>query len=229
MRKLGPGAGEIGNARCAVLLGLASLTAMERTWPLTGRDEELRRVAASIRPGAAGVVVAGPAGVGKTRLAREALALVGTGVTVVWAHGSTAARPMPLGAFAGLLDLPAGDAAGTIGRALDQLAGRQPLVLAVDDAHLLDEHSAIVLHRVVVRRLAPVLVTLRTGEVVPDIVTALWKDDHLSRLDLGPLDGSCDQRPGRRRARWAGRLRLRAQVVDVDPGQSAVPAPPAGR
>ena len=190
MRKLGPGAGEIGNARCAVRLGLASLTAMERTWPLTGRDEELRRVAASIRPGAAGVVVAGPAGVGKTRLAREALALVGTGVTVVWAHGSTAARPMPLGAFAGLLDLPAGDAAGTIGRALDQLAGRQPLVLAVDDAHLLDEHSAIVLHRVVVRRLAPVLVTLRTGEVVPDIVTALWKDDHLSRLDLGPLDGS---------------------------------------
>ena len=161
---------------------------MERSWPLTGRDEELRRVVASIRPGAAGVVVAGPAGVGKTRLVREALTSRGHEATVVWAHGSTAARPLPLGAFAGLLDVPAGGAADTIGQALDQLTAHGPLVLAVDDAHLLDEHSAIVLHRAVVRRLAPVLVTLRTGEPVPDIVTALWKDEHLPRLDLEPLD-----------------------------------------
>lgn len=162
---------------------------MEGPWPLTGRDEELRTVAGAIRPGAAGIIVAGPAGVGKTRLAREAAAVRGgRGSTVVWGHGSTAARPFPLGAFAGLLDVPAGAAAETIGRALDQLARQQPLVLAVDDAHLLDEHSAIVLHRVVVRRMAPVVVTLRTGEPAPDTVTSLWKDDHLPRLDLAPLD-----------------------------------------
>jgi DNA-binding NarL/FixJ family response regulator len=162
---------------------------VERPWPLTGRDEELRRVAAAIRPGAAGIVVAGAAGVGKTRLAHEALVVPGgRGATVVWAYGSTATRPLPLGAFAGLLDVPAGGAAETIGRALGQLARQQPLVLAVDDAHLLDEHSAIVLHRVVVRRLAPVVVTLRTGVPAPDTVTSLWKDDHLPRLDLAPLD-----------------------------------------
>ncbi len=161
---------------------------MKRSWPLTGRDEELRSIAAAIRHGAAGIVVAGPAGVGKTRLAREALAVpMPRGRTVVWAHGSTAARPSPLGAFAGLLDLPPGGAAETIGRVLDQLARQRPLVLAVDDAHLLDEHSAIVLHRVVVRRLAPVVVTLRAGEPAPDTVTSLWKDDHLPRLDLAPL------------------------------------------
>jgi DNA-binding CsgD family transcriptional regulator len=162
---------------------------MERPWPLTGRDEELRRVAAAIRPGAAGVIVAGPAGVGKTRLAREALAgSVRRGETVVFAQGSTAARTLPLGAFAGLLDVPPGEAAETIGRALDQLARQLPLVLTVDDAHLLDEHSAIVVQRMVARRLAPVLITLRTGEPAPDIVTSLWKDDHLPRLDLAPLD-----------------------------------------
>ncbi|MCF6745916.1 helix-turn-helix transcriptional regulator [Blastococcus sp. KM273128] len=165
---------------------------MERPWPLTGRDEELRRVAAALRPGAVGIVVAGPPGVGKTRLAREALAAPsGRGTTVVWAHGSTAARPYPLGAFAGLLDVPAGDGADLIGRALGALARQPHPVLAVDDAHLLDEHSAIVLHRVVVRRLAPVLVTLRTGEPAPDTVTALWKDDHVPRLDLAPLDAAC--------------------------------------
>ena len=162
---------------------------MERPWPLTGRDKELRRVAAALRPGAAGIVVAGPAGVGKTRLARESLGVPGgRGATVVWAQGSLAARPFPLGAFAGLLELPAGDAAETIGRALDQLARQQPLVLAVDDAHLLDEHSAIVLHRAVTRRLAPAVVTVRTGEPAPDTVTSLWKDDHLPRLDLAQLD-----------------------------------------
>src|SRR5687767_15261664 len=102
---------------------------MERSWPLTGRDDDLRRVVAAIRPGAAGIVVAGPAGVGKTRLAREALAVHGgRAATVVWAHGSTTARPLPLGAFAGLLDVPLGDAAETIGRALDQFARLQPLV-----------------------------------------------------------------------------------------------------
>jgi DNA-binding CsgD family transcriptional regulator len=162
---------------------------MEGLWPLTGRDEELRRVAASIRPGGAGIVVAGSAGVGKTRLAREALAgPAHRGASVVFAHGSTAARPFPLGAFAGLLDVPPGEAAETIGRALDELVRQLPLVLTVDDAHLLDEHSAIVVHRVVVRRLAPVVVTLRTGEPAPDTVTSLWKDDHLPRLDLAPLD-----------------------------------------
>lgn len=163
---------------------------MERLWPLTGRDEELRRVAAATRPGAAGIVVGGPAGVGKTRLVREALRVRGgREATVVWAHGSAAARQFPLGAFAGMVDISTGQAAEAIGRALNQFAQqRQPLVLAVDDAHLLDEHSAIVVHRVVVRRMAPVVVTLRTGEPAPDTVTSLWKDDHLPRLDLAPLD-----------------------------------------
>jgi hypothetical protein len=44
------------------------------TWPLTGRDEELRMIATGLTGGNAGcLVLAGEAGVGKTRLAREAL------------------------------------------------------------------------------------------------------------------------------------------------------------
>ncbi|MBX9246732.1 AAA family ATPase, partial [Actinotalea ferrariae] len=159
---------------------------MARPWPLTGRDAELREIAAAVRPGAAGILLVGPAGVGKTRLVRDAAARAGA--RVVWALGSRAARTYPLGAFAGLVEVPPGDAAAAVGRVLDDLARRRPVVLGVDDAHLLDELSALVLHRVVVRRLAPVLVTVRDGEPAPDPVTALWKDELLPRRDLAPLD-----------------------------------------
>jgi hypothetical protein len=76
------------------------------------------------RPGRGGQDPARPRGAGGFR---------GHAATVVWAQGNTAARPFPLGAFAGLLEVPVGDPAETIGRALGELA--RPLVLAVDDAH----------------------------------------------------------------------------------------------
>ena len=203
---------------------------MERPWPLTGRDEELRRVAAAIRPGAAGIVVAGPAGVGKTRLAREALAAPGArGVTVVWAHGSAAARPLPLGAFAGLLDVPAGDAAETIGRALDQL----------------DPAAAAGAGR---RRRAPARRALRDRAAPRGGTAAGTGRGHPPDRGAGPrhrdvaVEGRPspapgpgpagrrrDHRPGRPGARRSGRLGLRAPAVDLDPGQPAVPAAPARR
>lgn len=161
---------------------------MEGSWPLTGRDAELRRITDALRPGAAGILVAGAAGVGKTRLAREAVARVEHGVRLVWVYGSTAAGEYPLGAFAGVVDAPTADATRGVAMVLDSLVRQGPLVLAVDDAHLLDELSAIVLHRVVTRRLAAVVVTVRDGVPAPDTVTALWKEDHLPRLDLAPLD-----------------------------------------
>ncbi|MFN2536146.1 MAG: AAA family ATPase [Pseudonocardiaceae bacterium] len=53
---------------------------MPEGWPLTGRVKELSRISGLTRrrDGPAGVVLAGPAGVGKTRLAREALAAAET-------------------------------------------------------------------------------------------------------------------------------------------------------
>ena len=163
-----------------------------RPWPLTGRDAELRTVLAALRRGSPGVVLAGGAGVGKTRLVREAVAArhLPAGRRVVWVQGSVAARALPLGAFAGVAlgrSGVAGTAADPVARTLAELAASGPVLLVVDDAHLLDELSVIVVHRTVTRGLAPAVVTIRTGEAVPDLVTALWKDDHLPRLDLAPL------------------------------------------
>ncbi|MBC9225256.1 AAA family ATPase [Aeromicrobium sp. 636] len=159
---------------------------MERSWPLTGRDDQAHKVAAALRPGGAGIVVAGPAGVGKTRLVREAL---GTHARdAVWAHASRATRSVPLGVFAGIVDAPDSPPAGAVAQVLAEIVRCRPSVLVVDDAHLLDDHSAIVVHRITMRRLAPVVATVRSSEPAPDPVTALWKDDHLPRIDLEPLD-----------------------------------------
>ncbi|WP_435121820.1 LuxR C-terminal-related transcriptional regulator [Amycolatopsis thermoflava] len=169
---------------------------MATGWPLVGRAEELRFVATALRSrsGPRGVVLAGAAGVGKTRLAGEALAEAGQrGMTVRRATATASSRPLPLGAFGGLLG-----ELGDLGREPAQLlpraaaallagAGRAGVVIGVDDAHLLDELSATVIHQLVLRRAATVLVTVRTGEPAPDAVTALWKDRDLDRLEVQPL------------------------------------------
>jgi DNA-binding CsgD family transcriptional regulator len=166
-----------------------------QVWPLVGRDEELRFVAAALRSRTSGrgVVLAGAAGVGKTRLAREALrraAPQGSGTR--WAYGTASARSTPLGAFEGLLGDLGPDPANVVRRAVESLgspSGQRPLIV-IDDAHELDELSALVVHSLVVRGTATVLVTLRSGDQAPDAVTALWKDEHLPRLELQALSAA---------------------------------------
>lgn len=170
-----------------------TLSHVSPEWQLTGRAEELRFIDAATRPrtGARGMVLAGSAGVGKTRLAREALARAAQrGAAVRWVVATSSARAMPLGVFANLLESVGGDPAQVVRRATDALlagAGRAGVVVGVDDAHLLDELSAMVVHQLVLRSAATVVLTVRTGEPAPDAVTALWKDGQLDRLEVQPL------------------------------------------
>lgn len=168
---------------------------MPRAWPLVGRGAEIERVRGSVRdPAASGMVVAGAAGVGKTRLAREALAFARSlGCATAWAAGTLSARTIPFGALAHLLpaELPTRPVPANLLRALaDALvahAGSRRFVLGVDDAHLLDPGSASLLHHLALMRRAFVLATVRSGEPVPDAIAALWKDEAGGRLDLEPL------------------------------------------
>jgi DNA-binding NarL/FixJ family response regulator len=160
---------------------------------LTGRGAELSRISGLTRrrDGPTGVVMAGAAGVGKTRLAREVLAAAGQrGVVTRWAAATASARVLPLGAFAATLGVVGPDPARLVRQASEALlagAGRAGVIVGVDDAHLLDELSALLVQQLVLRRAATVVLTLRTGETAPDAVTALWKDGHLPRLELQPL------------------------------------------
>jgi DNA-binding CsgD family transcriptional regulator len=146
---------------------------------------------------AGGVVLAGDAGIGKTRLAREALARAeAAGWEVEWLAATRAAASIPFGVVSHLLP-PAerlgDDRLDTLRRAAELLAERsrgRPLLLGVDDAHLLDDASAALVHQLAFRGLAVVVATVRTGEPAPDPVIALWKDGLARRLDLSALPPS---------------------------------------
>ncbi|WP_428341196.1 LuxR C-terminal-related transcriptional regulator [Mycobacterium sp.] len=162
-------------------------------WPLTGRDEELDAITDVIatRGGYRGVGIVGPAGVGKTRLAHEAATAAGArGWAVRWIIGTATTRGIPMGAFAEWTDGLDGNPLRLVRQITDALTATvvdAELLIAVDDAQLLDDLSAFVLRQLVVNGAAAVVATIRSGGPVPEPVTALWKEGHLRRLDLQPL------------------------------------------
>ncbi|OBF45923.1 hypothetical protein A5787_00850 [Mycobacterium sp. 852002-50816_SCH5313054-b] len=159
---------------------------------MIGRDREIGEITRAIADDAVrGVALAGKAGVGKSRLAREAVLVAAAGGWTVRSISATAtSSPIPLGAFSQWTDDVQSEPFALARRVIETLtAGTQPdrLVVFVDDAHLLDDLSALVLHQLVQSRAAAVILTIRTGEHAPAAVTALWKDGMLRRRELEPL------------------------------------------
>ena len=166
---------------------------MHGDWPLVGRSAQLERVSGLLQRGADGVVLAGPAGVGKTRLAAECLtAASAAGFVPLRAAATQAAARLPLGAFAPLLpDLVGGvdraEVLRHVARAIADRGDDRPVALFVDDVHLLDEASAALTHQLARHPGLFLLATLRSGEPARDAVMALWKDGLTDRVELGPL------------------------------------------
>lgn len=166
---------------------------LDRPWPFVGRERELARVAAALgRPDAAGLLLAGPAGVGKTRLATECATIAErVGFRCARVLATRAAAGVPLGALAPLLPADSrrtGPRGNWLRAAADAIAsGPGPLLLVVDDAHLLDSASATVVQQLAAPDRAFVVLTTRTGMRAPEPLLALWKDAIVERLDLAPL------------------------------------------
>lgn len=161
-------------------------------WPLVGRDDDVGEIVRSIVGDASrGVALAGKAGVGKSRLAREAMAAAaGAGWTVRSIAATATSCPIPLGAFSQWTEEGETAPFALARKVVENLTDGVPpdrLLVFVDDAHLLDDLSALVLHQLVHARAAAVVVTIRSGEVAPAAVTALWKDGLLRRYELEPL------------------------------------------
>ncbi|MFD5313997.1 LuxR family transcriptional regulator AbsR2 [Streptomyces ardesiacus] len=149
---------------------------LDAPWPFTGRADELELVRRSVATGRGGLVVTGPAGSGKTRLVTEAV----RGADCARAAGTPEARDIPFAAFAHLLPETV-----TLHRAVHLLSGVR--LLLVDDAHLLDDSSAALLHQLAVHGRTRLLVVATDGTAVPGAVSRLWSGELLPRLALQPL------------------------------------------
>ncbi|WP_262281599.1 LuxR C-terminal-related transcriptional regulator [Micromonospora sp. MA102] len=164
-------------------------------WDFVGRTDELNRLLSAVGgPEGRGLLFSGNAGVGKSRLLREGVAALSPDRYAIWsvaASATTAALP-----FGGLVQVlpaaqpqglsPAGILRWAVDLLQEQAAGR-PIVLAIDDAHLLDPPSAALVHLIARSQNATVLGTLRNGEQIPLPIRALWTDDLVDLVELGPL------------------------------------------
>jgi DNA-binding CsgD family transcriptional regulator len=160
---------------------------MASRWQLLERPVEQEMIRAALTDDEQrGVVLIGPAGVGKTTLARTVTDTLPSAVR--WAACTESSQAIPLGAFMQWVgSSSARDPIALLAAARENiLAGAEPVV-GVDDAHLLDQLSATLLHHIAVERAGRIVATVRSGEAVPDAVTSLWKDGYLRRFDLQPL------------------------------------------
>jgi hypothetical protein len=164
---------------------------MDRVWPLIGRDQELRLVEQLLATSGS-LVLAGKAGSGRSRLASEVLlGARGSGAATAWIAGSGSIDSLPLGAFAHLLAEPVPDdpdrAIAETLLALERMAGNRDLVVAVDDAHLLDRYSAHVVRELGATKGVAVVATLRTDEPIHGTVAALLGNGSAKRIELNDL------------------------------------------
>jgi DNA-binding CsgD family transcriptional regulator len=160
---------------------------MHQPWPVIERRAEAQAIAEATgcATGPWGVIVDGVSGAGKTTLLSEFLkSCVGP---TTWLAGNATTSSTPFGAFSRVIDSPdAWDVAVTLSKICRTVTdGNRDGTVVVDDAHLLDPLSADILNQIATTHTLSLVITLQTGNPVPEAISALWKDRGFSRVTLG--------------------------------------------
>lgn len=131
---------------------------------------------------------------GKSRLARTALDRAAEqGAVTHWITGTSWTRTLPLGALAGWAGPASDDSLELVRDLVDTLCWTEPGLLAVigvDDVHYLDELSIFVMHQILQRANARLVLTLREGIRVTEGVHELCTHERLDRIDLRPMSAA---------------------------------------
>jgi len=157
-------------------------------WPTVAREDEFGHALAALDDNTdfQGVALVGDSGVGKSTLARAlAQTLVSRGRPVRFVLGTQTGGAVPLGAFSRSVTVDAAHEPATmLAAAYKTLDREENLVIVVDDAQLLDPLSATLVHQLAADSTARLIVIIRSGEAVPDAITALLKERLLRILHI---------------------------------------------
>ncbi|GAA3000023.1 helix-turn-helix transcriptional regulator [Streptosporangium longisporum] len=161
-------------------------------WPLVGRASHLETFDESLRdPRVRGFIVFGPAGAGKSRLMEECLKRAeAAGLRIGRAVATAAAASIPLGTIAHLLPDEADLSDPVTGFAsVARLLSRSgkapaPMVIGVDDVHLLDTTSAVLLRQLMDIGVIFLLGSVRSGEPPGTAVATLSRGDAVRQVNL---------------------------------------------
>ncbi|MBT2595496.1 LuxR C-terminal-related transcriptional regulator [Arthrobacter sp. ISL-72] len=162
------------------------------------RHEIVADVVSELTSGSScGILIVGEHGAGKSFVAQRALEQLGEDFAVIQIRGSSISSTLPYGALSVLLhELDSADVEHPLMvlRGLTQLlrnrAQGRTIVLFVDNAHELDELSAMMIAQLSVGGHVRLLAACGDLPNVGGDIMGLWKDDLLRRVDLGAFDFS---------------------------------------